>query len=160
MTPQAHTFQIPRPLRVEHDELHARLARATRESGPIGIAAAEVARILHPHFVNEEAYALPPLGLLPALSAGRIGPEMKPAVDMAQRLKSELPRLLDEHQAIVAALQTLRDAAHQVQRSDIVAFADKLILHAETEEQVLYPATILIGEFLSAKLRIVNASEE
>ena len=72
MTPQAHTFQIPRRLKVEHDELHAQLARATRESGPIGIAAAEVARILHPHFVSEEAYALLPLG--PASGAVR-GPD-------------------------------------------------------------------------------------
>jgi hypothetical protein len=34
------------------------------------------------------------------------------------------------------------------------------MLHAETEEEVLYLATILIGEFLRAKLRIVSASEE
>jgi hypothetical protein len=74
MTPQAHTFQIPRLSKVEHDGLHAQLARATRESGPIGVAAAEVARILHPHFVSEEEYALPPLGLLPALAAGQIHP--------------------------------------------------------------------------------------
>ncbi len=100
-------FQIPRPLKTEHDELHAELARATKETGEIGIAAREVARILHPHFVAEEEFALPPLGLLPALARGTITPDMKVAINMTQRLKSELPRMLDEHKAIVVALRKL-----------------------------------------------------
>lgn len=54
------TFQIPRSLKAEHDELHAELARAAKEPGEIGAAAREVARILHPHFVSEEEFALPP----------------------------------------------------------------------------------------------------
>ena len=68
--------------------------------------------------------------------------------------------MLAEHKAIVAALQTLRIAAQQVQRRDIEAFADQLILHAQTEEDVLYPATIVTGESLSGKLGIVNVSRE
>jgi hypothetical protein len=31
-------------------------------------------------------------------------------------------------------------------------FARKLILHAQTEEEILYPASILIGEYLKLKL--------
>ena len=31
-------------------------------------------------------------------------------------------------------------------------FADKLILHAQTEEEVSYPTAILIGEYLKLKL--------
>lgn len=146
-------FQIPRPLKTEHDELHAELARATKETGEIGIAAREVARILHPHFVAEEEFALPPLGLLPALARGTITPDMKVAINMTQRLKSELPRMLDEHKAIVVALRKLVDESHKVQRLDIALFAEKLILHAQTEEEVLYPAAVLIGEYLEAKLK-------
>ena len=154
MTSQTVTFHIPRSLKAEHDELHAELARATKESGEIGAAARKVARILHPHFVSEEEFALPPLGLLPALAAGAVKPDMKPAIEMTRRLKSELPRMLDEHKAIVAALRKLVDASAKAQRPDVGTFAEKLILHAQTEEEVLYPAAIVLGEWLESKLTI------
>ena len=151
MTP-TFALQIPQPLKAEHDELHAELARAMQEPGNIGVAAREVARLLHPHFVAEEEFALPPLGLLPTLATGTITPDMKIAIDMTRRLKSELPRMLDEHKAIVVALRKLVIESHKEQRLDIARFAEKLMLHAQTEEEVLYPAAVLIGEYLEAKL--------
>jgi hypothetical protein len=54
-------LMIPHSLRVEHEELHAELAKATREGGQVGEAAKAVAKVLHPHFLREEEYALPPL---------------------------------------------------------------------------------------------------
>jgi hypothetical protein len=57
-------FEIPQSLKSEHRELHDELARATQAGGEIGEAARTVAMVLHPHFVKEEEYALPPLGLL------------------------------------------------------------------------------------------------
>lgn len=80
--------EIPKPLQVEHAELHATLVKATKEPGAVGEAAREVARLLHPHFVREEEFALPPLGLL-----------------------------------------------------------------AQTEEQVMYPAAILVGELVARSVR-------
>ena len=53
-------FTIPRSLKIEHEELHEELAKATKESGKIGDAAKAVANVLHPHFTKEEEYALPP----------------------------------------------------------------------------------------------------
>jgi hypothetical protein len=35
---------------------------------------------------------------------------------------------------------------------DHARFAEKLALHAKTEEDVLYPAAILVGEYLKLKL--------
>jgi hypothetical protein len=35
-------------------------------------------------------------------------------------------------------------------------FAEKLMLHAKTEEEVLYPAAILVGEYLKLKLEIAT----
>jgi hypothetical protein len=143
---------IPQPLKSEHDELHAELAKATSAGGKIAEAAQAVAALLHPHFVQEEAYALPPLGLLPLLAAGNITPEMGQVLPMTERLKAELPHMLQEHQAIVAALKRLADVAEQEQQRDYARFAEKLMLHAQTEEEVLYPTTILIGEYLKLKL--------
>ena len=143
---------IPQPLKSEHDELHAELVKATNAGGKIAEAAKAVAALLHPHFIKEEAYALPPLGLLPLLAAGNITPEMSQVLPMTERLKAELPHMLQEHQAIVAALKTLADIAEQEQQREYAHFAEKLMLHAQTEEDVLYPTAILIGEYLKLKL--------
>lgn len=108
---------IPRSLKVEHDELHAELSHATKVEGAVGAAARHVATLLHPHFVKEEEYALPPLGLLPALANGAVTPEMRKVLAMTDRLKAELPEMLAEHKAVVGALQKLIAAAKREDRS-------------------------------------------
>jgi hypothetical protein len=139
-------------LKSEHEELHAELAEATKERGRTGEAARSVARILHPHFVKEEEYALPPLGILTQLALGEITPDMKSVLKMTDRLKRELPQMLEEHKAIVTALVKLSDAAREEGKTEYSSFSTKLTLHAQTEEQVLYPAAILIGEYVKMKL--------
>lgn len=146
-------FEIPKPLQVEHEELHATLVEATKAPGAVGEAAREVARLLHPHFVAEEDFALPPLGLLSALAAGGVRPEMVEVLTMTRRLKAELPKMLAEHKQIVGALEKLRAAAHAAGHAEYEHFADALVLHAQTEEQVLYPAAILIGEYVTRSLK-------
>ena len=143
---------IPRPLKLEHKELHAELARAVRTPGPIGKAAEAVARLLHPHFVKEEEYALPPIGLLKTLAKGKATKDMQEVLVMTDKLKKDLPDMLKEHEEVVAALKALVAAAKIEKRHDIVHFAEKLMLHAKTEEDVMYPAAILVGEYVKAKL--------
>ena len=53
--------------------------------------------------------------------------------------------MLKEHKAIVAALKKLVVAAKKEKRNDVVHFAEKLMLHAKTEEEVLYPEMPLLG---------------
>jgi len=60
--------------------------------------------------------------------------------------------MLKEHDAIVAAIGKLAEAAREENKTEYVAFAKKLKLHARTEEEVLYPTAILIGEYLKLKL--------
>ncbi len=141
-------FQIPPSLKSEHEELHAELVKAIQAGGGIGKAAQSVAEVLHPHFVKEEEYALPPLGLLRLLAEGKVLPEMKNVFSMTDRLKRELPQMLEEHKAIVAKLQDLVEAAEKEGRMEFAHFAEKLTLHAKTEEEVLYPASILVGDCL------------
>lgn len=52
-------FNTPSSLKLEHEELHSELARATKVAGHLGDAAKAVAKIMHPHFIKEEEYALP-----------------------------------------------------------------------------------------------------
>jgi iron-sulfur cluster repair protein YtfE (RIC family) len=73
---------------------------------------------------------------------------MKDTIAMAERLRAELNQMLKEHREIVARLKTLTEAALKENKLEYVQFAEKLALHAQTEEEVLYPAAILVGEYL------------
>jgi hypothetical protein len=96
--------------------------------------------------VKEEAYALPPLGLFGLLARGEFRPEMAEVLAMTDRLRSELPNVLAEHARIVEALGRLADAAEREDNGQVAQFAAKLKFHAQTEEQVLYPAAIVLGD--------------
>ena len=148
-------FEIPKPMKIEHDELHADLVKAIKAGGQTAEAAKIVAKALHSHFAKEEEYALPPLGLLTALSEGRFEPRMADVLKMTDKLEAELPTMLSEHKDIVAALEKLVDAAKTENRPDVVHFAEKLMLHAQTEEQVSYPASLLIGRYVKSKLAAI-----
>ena len=145
-------FVIPPAMKAEHEELHEQLRKATKEGGSIGEAARAVAKLMHPHFIKEEEYALPQLGLLPLLAKGSVTQEMASVLAMTDKLKAELDEMLAEHKGIVAALNRLAEVATREHKMEYVEFASKLILHAQTEEQVVYPTAILIGEYLKLKL--------
>ena len=146
-------FKIPESLKAEHVELHEDLARAIKSGGKTAEAARAVEEVLHPHFLKEEEYALPPLGLLSSLAAGNVTPEMRTIIAMTDKLKADLPHMLQEHKAIVSALEKLRAMAKQEGKPEHALFAEKLMMHARNEEEVLYPAAILVGEYLKMRLR-------
>ncbi len=144
-------FKTPISLKKEHEELHDMLRRSTQLTDKTGEAAKTVAELMHPHFVKEEEYALPPLRLLPLLSSGKLTEEMKQVLSMTDKLKAELPEMLAEHKQIVAALEALVQHATAEHHPEVAEFAEKLMLHAQTEEEVSYPTAILIGEFIKLK---------
>jgi hemerythrin superfamily protein len=59
--------------------------------------------------------------------------------------------MLSEHKAIVQALNELGRAAKAEGHPAVSRFVEDLTAHAQFEEQVLYPAAILVGEFLRLK---------
>ena len=146
-------MRTPSSLKIEHEELDAELAALIAETGDLGAAAREVARSLHAHFASEEELAMPLLGLLLEVATGGVERSLEPAAAVAQRLKFELPRLFAEHRAIVTALEGLAACGARAARADVAHFVRKLRLHAQTEEEVLYPAAIVVGALIEAKLR-------
>lgn len=152
--PESSTVEIPRSVQTEHADIHAALIDATKAAGPVGAAAKELARVLHPHFVREEEIALPPLGLLARLAADtRIsGAETTAVLAMSDALKRELPQMLEEHTRIRAAVDELRRAAIAAQDATSERLAAQLALHAQNEEEVLYPAAILVGELIRGRM--------
>jgi hypothetical protein len=144
--------KIPKALAAEHENLHAELVRLTLRRGKVGEAARAVATLLHPHFVKEEEFALPPLGLLTEVTEGRVRPEMRDVHSMTDKLRAELPRMLEEHKLVLGALRRLAAAARQEKKPEAARFAEALKLHAQSEEQILYPAALLVGECIRARL--------
>lgn len=146
-------LEVPGSIAAEHRELHEELRSAILSGGKTGNAAKIVEQHLSAHFEKEEAYALPQLGLLVPLAEGRVLPEMKPAIELSDRLKADMPKMLEEHKRIVEALNALKEVAKTENQTQAISFAEHLSAHAQNEEQVMYPAAILVGEYLKLKLK-------
>lgn len=138
--------------RIEHERLRLELERAAASGGETAEAAREVLKVLVPHMLLEEEFAIPPVQLLPRLARGEFTPEMEKILPKTEMMKAELPRMLNEHELIVAALRKLLQAAVKERHDGYAAFAQKLILHAQQEEEVFYPASILVGEYIKLRL--------
>jgi iron-sulfur cluster repair protein YtfE (RIC family) len=152
---QPGMFPIPASMRAEHAAIHDALLRATRAPGAVGEAARALADVLHPHFVREEQIALPPLSLLRPLARGEFEPRMRGVLPMSDSLRDELPRMLREHEAIGAAARRLEEVARQAGNAEVEALAKALQQHARTEEEVFYPAAVLVGEVVRVRARFV-----
>ena len=148
---QKSMISIPQSLQTEHEEIHNALEDATRVPGRVGAAAKELAVVLHPHFERENQIALPPLGLLAPLAAGKTPAGLQEALAMTDALRKELPRMLEEHKRIRAATEKLRIAAREEKAPAHEQLAVTLAAHAQTEEEVLYPAAILVGDIIRAR---------
>lgn len=145
--------QIPGSIRAEHHEIHAQLVQLTSVSGAVGAAARDLAAVLDPHFAREEQIALPPLGLLALLARGtEVTPAMRAILPIVDSLRTEWPRMLEEHKAIHAATRKLGEAGGAADNAAAARFAEALALHAQTEEEILYPAALLVGEVIRGRL--------
>jgi len=146
-------LQIPASIRAEHEEIHLGLEAATKEAGDVGAAARSLAAVLHPHFVREEQIALPPLGLLAPLARGERDQAMRGVLPLTDSLRAELPRMLREHVAIHAATVHLAEVARAHGNASVQRLAEQLLLHARNEEEMMYPAALLVGDFVRAQVR-------
>jgi len=145
---------IPSSVRAEHEEIQEALQRVTRAEGPVGLAARDLQRVLQPHFEREEQIALPPLGLLRPLTIGAPGQGEAAVVRvlaMSDSLRAELPQMLAEHTRIRTAVMRLGETARVNRDIQAADLAKRLQLHARNEEEVMYPAAILVGEVLRSR---------
>jgi hypothetical protein len=149
--PQPAAIAIPAAMKNEHDAIHQQLVRATEAPGRTGEAARALAEVLHPHFVREEQIGLPPLGLLAPLARGEFTPEMTAVLPMTDSLRAELPRMLEEHKAIHAATVHLAKVARAESNAEVEDLTATLAAHAEAEEQLFYPAALLVGEIVRTR---------
>jgi hypothetical protein len=71
---------------------------------------------------------------------------------MTDALRAELPRMLKEHQAIQAATVQLAEVAKAEGNAAVERLAEILKGHAANEEEVSYPAALLVGDVVRANL--------
>ncbi len=143
--------KIPQSIQMEHEELHEQLARAIKAGGKTGEAARAVMKVLQPHMAREEEIVAPCLALLRPAAEGTLTAEMAEALSRVAPLKAEMPRMLEEHGRIVDALRELIRVATEENQPGFAKLAQMLVAHAQEEEEILYPAAILLAEVLKAR---------
>lgn len=77
-----------------------------------------------------------------------MSPDFPKALELFERFKPENEKVLQEHLEIVKALDELEKAAKKAKKASVSGFALKLKLHARTEEDLTYPAVLMVGKLL------------
>jgi iron-sulfur cluster repair protein YtfE (RIC family) len=140
-------MRTPTSLEKEHHDIRSLLERATSEQGQLGESARALADKLLPHLRREEEFALPPLGLLTVSGSGSAA-EVDEVIALTERLAMEIASLLEDHVEIIRATKAFAERAVREGRDDYVAFAEDLVDHARMEEEIMYPAALLVGSYL------------
>ena len=147
----SRSLRMPESLRTRHEAFHAEFVKATKVTGKVGEAARAMEKLATAHFAKaKDAFA--PLSLLPRLVDGKLtAEEMAEALELAEKLKDGLPQIRRDHAALVAGLKTLSEAAREEGKAVYARFGERLTLHIREEEEVLYPAVLLVGEHLKSR---------
>ncbi len=143
---------IPQSVALEHKSVLAYLRRIAEKPTAEGAAAQKVIDLLVPHMAKEEEFILPPLTLLPELAAGKVTPDMRWAIPLAERVQKEQAALLKIHDGLSEAFIALLDAAETENDEVTVGFTKDLAADDLGDREVTEPLTILVGKVLRSRL--------
>lgn len=144
---------VPTLLLNEHDSLLRDLKTISVHHDSTGRIAVELYDLLDHHFQEEEDYVLPPLGLLVSLSGDSLPENTTAILRMIDKLKAQSPHMSAEHQMIKLLVNDLRNTAKVEGHAEVEIFRNDLLKHAQMEEEILFPAALLIGEYLRIKTK-------
>ncbi len=142
---------VPSTIKKEHESLLGKIHAMTLFRDSAGRAAIKLNELMQYHFKEEEEYVLPPLGLLPLLSSGKLPEHSNNVILLTEKFKSQSAKIIAEHQMIKALTEEMIKADDGMRHPEMIEFEKELQQHAHTEEEVFFPAAILVGEYL--KLR-------
>lgn len=145
--------EVPSSIKQEHEYLVDQVHSFILFQDSTGLVALKLDSLMQHHFQEEEDFVLPPLGQLPSLASGEIPKHSSEVIQLTEKLKSQLTHMNVEHQLIKAYLGELTQAAKHDNHPEIIEFEKQVHQHATTEEEVFFPAAILVGAYL--KLRAV-----
>lgn len=143
--------EVPSSIKKEHEYFLDKIYKITLFKDSTGLAAVKLNDLMQHHFTEEEDFVLPPLGLLPSLTIGKLPEQSAEVILMTERLRSQLSHMIAEHQMIKVYIDEMMHAATKDNHLEIIEFEKELHQHAKTEEEIFFPAAILIGEYLKLK---------
>jgi hypothetical protein len=146
----AHT--IPNSLRMEHEDAMEQLNALAKHRGPVGEEARKLLVLFRRHHAREREFILPPLTLLPALARGEVTPDMRWALQMADRVKAENEEIFREHSSITDGCNALLAAADRAHDKAAREFAQQAVADSLNDLELLEPTVLVIGELLRSKL--------
>lgn len=142
---------VPSSIIKEHEILLNQIHKLSLFEDSAGLAAKKLYSLMEHHFKEEEDVVLPQLGLLPLLANEKLPGQIKEIIQLSEKLKSHLTHLNVEHQLIEAYLGELKQVAAKKDLPEINDFEKELRKHANTEEEIFFPAAVLIVEYLKLK---------
>ena len=142
---------VPSSIKITHKSLLDKIHQLSLVQDSSGRVALKIEVMMQHHFAEEEDFILPPLGLLPLLATGKLPEQNKNLVLLSEKIKSDLTHMSVEHQLIKAYLEELKQAAKKEALVNIIEFEKEVLQHAIAEEEVFFPAAILVGEYLKLK---------
>jgi hypothetical protein len=155
----ARRYALPMSLVEEHAEIYGAVRQASSLGGELGVAARALSALVEPHVEKEQRFALAMLKVLPPLSRGEITADMEEWLLAANLLRAELETLKREHRAIAVAADQFSRAAWAERRPEYALSAQRVMRHMRMEEEVLYPAAIVAGDYLRLKLGPARSTE-
>lgn len=143
--------EVPASIMKEHKQLLDQVQSFTLFQDSTGQVAKKLQELMRHHFQEEENYVLPPLGLLPTLANGELPEETGEIMLLTEKFKSQFDHTSAEHQLIKAFVDEMVQAARTEGHSEVLAFEIEIGKHAAIEDEILFPTTLLIGEYLKLK---------
>lgn len=142
---------VPSAIKKEHSKLLNQIQPFTLYQDSSGLAAKKLFDLMQHNFSEEEDFVLPQLGLLPLLAGGKLPGPINEVIQLTGKLKENLPHLDAEHQFIKAYIAEWKQVAAKEQLPAINDFENAIQIHANAEEEVFFPAAVLVGEYLKLK---------
>ncbi len=139
------SLKVPESLKEEHEALIDGLKSHSNGKDQTGPALRQLLRLLEPHVEKEEELVMPLLGSLSSLAAGEPLENPKAVVRSYERYSGQYARMFAEHSPIRLAIKKARALAKKEGHQDVVETLDALAHHSRVEEEVLYPAALLVG---------------
>ncbi len=143
---------IPQSLLLEHQDTLDRLNVLAGRPGKVGIVARQALELFKRHTERERDYILPPLTLLPDLADGKVTPDMRWALDMADKVKAEREAIFQEHTEVTDLLNALLVAGQAAHDQEAIDFAQSAAADLLNDIEILEPTVVVIGDVLRAKL--------
>ncbi len=141
-------LKTPKSLHDDHEALLSELNQIASLNTDVSKNAKNVANAFRSHFNREERTVLPQLSLLMAIAEGNWDIDTREALLKNNILLNEFHDLKKRTSRIFAAAEEMIKVAENEHNKEAKKIAESIMLHIQVEEEVSYPAIIMISKYL------------